>query len=132
MDRKEKVQVKLIIQPDDGLTPLVQAVRSTGVTQPVSLGDGAWGIEVSGNDNGYSLMQQDNYATALPLLQQAVQKIAGVGPSDPYEGYAKYNLGYTLFRLGRCDEAVAYLKRAEKLEPDRSEPRAVRQQAQHC
>lgn len=34
---------------------LVQAVRSTGATQPISLGDGAWGIEVSGADNGYSL-----------------------------------------------------------------------------
>ena len=84
------------------------------------------------NDNGFALQRQGNYADALPLLQQAVQKLAGAGPADPYEGYANYNLGYTLYKLGRCDEAVAYLKRAEKLEPDRSEPRAVRQQAQHC
>ena len=34
---------------------LVQAVRSAGATQPISLGDGAWGVEVSGSDNGYSL-----------------------------------------------------------------------------
>lgn len=34
---------------------MVQAVRSAGAVQPVSLGDGAWGIEVSGRDNGYSL-----------------------------------------------------------------------------
>lgn len=34
---------------------LVQAVRAGGATQPVSLGDGAWGVEVSGIDNGYSL-----------------------------------------------------------------------------
>jgi eukaryotic-like serine/threonine-protein kinase len=84
------------------------------------------------NNNGYALQQQGNYSAALPLLQQAVQKLAGTGPSDPYEGYANYNLGYTLYKLGRCDEAVGYLKRAEKLEPDRSEPRAVRQQAQLC
>jgi eukaryotic-like serine/threonine-protein kinase len=84
------------------------------------------------NNNGYALQQQGNYSAALPLLQQAVQKLAGVGPSDPYEGYANYNLGYTLYKLGRCDEAVAYLKRAEHLEPDRSEPRAIRKQAQHC
>jgi eukaryotic-like serine/threonine-protein kinase len=84
------------------------------------------------NDQGYSLMRQGAYATALPLLQQAVQKLAGTGPADPYEGYANYNLGYTLYRLGQCDEAVAYLKRAERLEPDRSEPRDVRKQAQHC
>jgi eukaryotic-like serine/threonine-protein kinase len=84
------------------------------------------------NDQGYSLMRQGAYASALPLFQQAVQKLAGTGPADPYEGYANYNLGYTLYRLGRCDEAVAYLKHAEKLEPDRSEPRDVRKQAQHC
>ena len=34
---------------------LIQAVRSAGAKQPISLGDGAWGIEVSGLDNGYSL-----------------------------------------------------------------------------
>jgi endo-1,4-beta-mannosidase len=36
---------------------MVQAVRAGGAAQPVSLGDGAWGVEVSGNDNGYSLRQ---------------------------------------------------------------------------
>jgi endo-1,4-beta-mannosidase len=34
---------------------MVQALRAGGVTQPVSIGDGAWGVEVSGRDNGYSL-----------------------------------------------------------------------------
>jgi endo-1,4-beta-mannosidase len=34
---------------------LVQAVRASGATQPVSLGDGVFGPEVSGCDNGYSL-----------------------------------------------------------------------------
>ena len=30
-------------------------MRSAGATQPISLGDGAWGVEVTGRDNGYSL-----------------------------------------------------------------------------
>jgi endo-1,4-beta-mannosidase len=34
---------------------LVQALRSAGARQPVSTGDGAWGVEISGADNGYSL-----------------------------------------------------------------------------
>jgi endo-1,4-beta-mannosidase len=34
---------------------MVHAVRAGGGTQPVSLGDGAWGIETTGTDNGYSL-----------------------------------------------------------------------------
>jgi serine/threonine-protein kinase len=84
------------------------------------------------NDQGYSRMQRGDYAGALPLLQQAVQQLQGTGPADPYEGYANYNLGYTLYRLGRCSEAIPYLKRAEHLEPDRTEPRSIRQRAQHC
>ena len=34
---------------------LVQALRSAGAAQPVSTGDGAWGTETTGNDNGFSL-----------------------------------------------------------------------------
>jgi endo-1,4-beta-mannosidase len=34
---------------------MVQAVRAGGGRQPVSIGDGAWGIENSGNDNGYRM-----------------------------------------------------------------------------
>jgi endo-1,4-beta-mannosidase len=34
---------------------LVQAVRAGGGTQPLSLGDGAWGIELTGVDNGFSV-----------------------------------------------------------------------------
>lgn len=34
---------------------MVQAVRAGGGTQPVSIGDGAWGIEVTGVDNGFSV-----------------------------------------------------------------------------
>jgi len=84
------------------------------------------------NDRGYSLSQGGDYAAALPLLQQAVQSLAGAGPDDPYEGYANYNLGYALYRLGRCSEAVPYLRRAERLEPQRSEPPAIRARAQRC
>ena len=31
------------------------AVRAAGGHQPFSLGDGAWGIEVTGHDNGFRL-----------------------------------------------------------------------------
>ena len=84
------------------------------------------------NDRGYSLMQQGNYASALPLLQQSVQALRGSRPSDPYEGYANYNLRYTLYRLGRCSQAVPYLQRAQQLEPDRSEPGQILSRAERC
>ncbi|KYF52060.1 beta-mannosidase, partial [Sorangium cellulosum] len=34
---------------------LVQGLRAGGASQPISIGDGAWGIEVTGNDNGFSV-----------------------------------------------------------------------------
>jgi len=36
---------------------LVQALRAGGATQPISLGDGAWGAETTGEDNGFSLRE---------------------------------------------------------------------------
>jgi len=84
------------------------------------------------NDQGFSLMQNGDYAGALPLLQSAVQKLQGAGPSDPYEGYANYNLGYTLVQLGRCDEALPYLQAADGLEPGNGDVQRALQRARHC
>jgi serine/threonine-protein kinase len=84
------------------------------------------------NDQGYAKMRAGDYAGALPLLQQAVAKLRGVGPSDPYEAYANYNLGYTLLQLGSCAEAIPYLQRAEQLEPQRSEPGKALKRARKC
>jgi serine/threonine protein kinase len=82
------------------------------------------------NDAGYTKMQAGDYAGALPLLRQAVAKLAGVG--YPTEAYANYNLGYTLLQLGSCAEAVPYLEQAKRLEPQRHEPKDALQRAKHC
>jgi eukaryotic-like serine/threonine-protein kinase len=82
------------------------------------------------NDAGYRKMQAGDYAGALPLLQQAVAKLNGVG--YPYEAYANYNLGYALLQLGRCSEATPYLELAQQLEPQRHEPKDALKRAKHC
>src|SRR5215469_13796705 len=41
------------------------AVRAAGGHQPFSLGDGAWGIEVTGNDNGFRLADTSGLADFL-------------------------------------------------------------------
>jgi tetratricopeptide (TPR) repeat protein len=82
------------------------------------------------NDAGYSKMQAGDYNGALPLLQQAVAKLSGVGYPD--EAYANYNLGYTLLQLSRCAQAVPYLQLAAKLEPQRHEPKDALKSAKRC
>jgi endo-1,4-beta-mannosidase len=34
---------------------MIQAIRAGGARQPVSVGDGAWGTEITGQDNGFSV-----------------------------------------------------------------------------
>jgi len=84
------------------------------------------------NDRGYSLMKAGNWAAALPYLQAAVRGLAGVGPADPYEAYANYNLGYTLTKLGRCSEGMPYLQRADRLEPGNGDVHSALAQARRC
>ena len=105
----------------------------TTVTSPTTPPPPTSSSSLSGsalNDAGYSKMQAGDYAGALPLLQQAVAKLSGVG--YPYEAYANYNVGYTLLQLGRCNEAVPYLERAQRLEPQRHEPKDALKRAKHC
>lgn len=92
---------------------------TTSATDPVALNDQAW-----------SLMQQQNYAAALPLLQQAVQELQG--GTDLTTAYANYNLGVTLIALGQCSEAMPYLEVARQIESDRREVRDALKVAQHC
>src|SRR6185312_10950749 len=82
------------------------------------------------NDAGFAKMQAGDFAGALPLLQQAVTKLSGVG--FPNEAYANYNLGYTLLQLGRCAEAVPYLQTAAQLEPQRHEPKDALKRTKRC
>jgi len=104
-------------------------VTSSTTTPPPTTASSSLGGSAL-NDAGYSKMQAGDYTGALPLLQQAVAKLSGVG--YPYEAYATYNLGYTLLQLGRCSQAVPYLQQAAKLEPQRHEPKDALKSAKHC
>jgi Flp pilus assembly protein TadD len=83
------------------------------------------------NAQAYELMQRGDFAGALPLLQQAVQALQGQ-TGDVNNGYANFNLGVTLIRLGRCTEAVPYLETAKQLEADRHEVHDALKLAQKC
>jgi serine/threonine-protein kinase len=83
------------------------------------------------NDQAYELMRQGRWSEALPLLQRAVPALRGIGPSDPYEAYADYNLGRTLLELGRCREALLPLRRSDALQ-DRVELTRALTDAARC
>jgi len=72
------------------------------------------------NDEGFALIQRGQYQAALPLLEEAVRNLGGQ-TTDPYDGYANYNLGVDLMKLGRCADALPYLNTAKQIEPDRPE-----------
>jgi endo-1,4-beta-mannosidase len=61
---------------------LRDAVRAAGGHQPFSLGDGAWGIEVTGNDNGFRL------ADVAPLTDFLGPHIYPVGDDPVRQRYA--------------------------------------------
>ena len=80
------------------------------------------------NDAGYAKLQAGDYSGALPLLEQAVQKLGGTGLLA--EAYAKYNLAYTRFALGQCTDVVALLMEAEAIEGHRKEIDRLRKEAE--
>ncbi len=79
------------------------------------------------NDAGYAKMQTGDFAGALPLLEQAVQKLQGSGEID--EAYADYNLAYTRLRLGSCDGVAGLLDRSESIQGPRHEIDRLRKDA---
>jgi serine/threonine-protein kinase len=113
--------IRTITQP--GQT--VQETVTTTPASPTTAAAPAGGQEL--NNQGYAKMQAGDYTGALPLLEQAVQKLDGTGVLD--EAYAKYNLAYTRFALGQCDGVTALLDQAERIEGHRVEIDRLRQRA---
>jgi hypothetical protein len=60
------------------------------------------------NAQGFELMNAGRYDEAIPILQQAVDSLAGSGRLD--YAYALYNLGHSLRLAGRPDEAIPILE----------------------
>jgi tRNA A-37 threonylcarbamoyl transferase component Bud32 len=83
------------------------------------------------NAQAYELMKRGDFAGALPLLQQAVQALQGQ-TGNVSNGYANYNLGVTLIRVGRCVDAIPYLETAKQLERGRHEVDQALKIARRC
>ena len=82
------------------------------------------------NNTGYARMRAGDYAGALPLLEEAVQKLSGTNTNT--EAYAKYNLAYTRYHLGNCSGVLDLLDSSEAIQGHRSEIDRLRAQARNC
>ena len=76
---------------------------------------------------GYTKMRAGDYNGALPLLEQAVQRLNGSGSLG--EAYADYNLAYTRYELGQCTDVMALLDHSQQIQGHRTEIDALRRDA---
>ena len=75
-------------------------------------------------DEATALMGQGDYASALPLAEQAYKSLRGSG--DLYEAYSAYNAGKSLIELGDCKKGLKYLDTSEAIQGSRAEIREAR------
>jgi serine/threonine-protein kinase len=83
------------------------------------------------NDAAFYLIKADEYARAIPFARRAVR----YSPHDSVTyGYATFNLGFALLKVGRCGAALPLLEKALRLEAPTQRPfiRPRVQQAQKC
>jgi eukaryotic-like serine/threonine-protein kinase len=95
-------------QAEPAPAPAPEAEPEPAPEETSGSGDAATGTEL--NDQGFVLMQQGDYAGAVPILQEAVAS----WPEDSRDinyAYALFNLGKSLNRSGNPEAAIPYLER---------------------
>jgi tetratricopeptide (TPR) repeat protein len=128
---KVSVSVRTVTEPGRTVVSTqvtTASASSSPTTAPAASGVG--GDPYAENNRAWEMMKAGDYASALPLLQDAVAQLDG--RNDLGTAYANYNLGYTLIQLGRCGEAVPYLERSRAIQPERREVKDALKQARKC
>jgi serine/threonine-protein kinase len=132
--RRSVTILRTVTQPGTTLEQTVTAPAPppATVTSPyappttTSAGVGPTGSSLAAE--GYTKMRAGDYHGALPLLQQAVQRLTGTGTLG--EAYADYNLAYTRYALGQCTDVLSLLDHSQAIQGRRSEIDALRGDAQ--
>ena len=117
-------QVEPEPEPEPEPPATTEAPPTTAADPPPSSGASASEL----NDEGFALMQAGDYASALPLLEQAVAQRTG----DLTEAYASYNLAFTRRALGQCGGILALLARSEAIQGARSEITRLRAETEQA
>jgi tetratricopeptide (TPR) repeat protein len=98
-----------------------QGTQPSGTTPAAPTGGGANPAEGARLDaQGFRLIQQGQYAQAVPIEQRAVASFPD-GDTSANHAYALFNLGTALNRSGRSKEAIPYLEKRLSFSSDRRE-----------
>jgi len=123
----QRTVVRTVTRPGTTVRQTVtSAPAATPTTGSTATPSGSSGTAL--NDAGFAKMQAGDYAGALPLLEQAVQKLSSTGSTN--EAYADYNLAYTRRALGQCTDVLALLDRSQAIQGHRKEIDRLRKDAQ--
>jgi tetratricopeptide (TPR) repeat protein len=99
-------------------------VVTTVVTTTAEVASGQVSLDeaVQLTDEATQLLEEERWEDALRTQRRALNALEGTYSDDfPYEAYAAYNMGKALAELGRCQQALRYLDRSEKLQGQRDE-----------
>jgi serine/threonine protein kinase len=108
--KKEKQKQKAEKEPAEEAptaAPAPAPAPEEPAEEPTTSYDPARGAAL--NSQGFDLMNQGDYESAVPVLQQAVDSFPP-GTGDVNYAYALYNLGKSLRKVGRFDEAIPILE----------------------
>ncbi len=83
-------------------------------------------------DAASAQLKIENYGLALGYARRAYAALGSLPAADPYHGYVNYDVGAALTRLGRCPEALPYLRRADRLEPKTKAVQDMLKLAERC
>ena len=119
--------VRTVTGPGTTVRQTVTSPAATPTTAPATTSASPSGSGPNLNDAGFAKMQAGDYAGALPLLEQAVQKLNGTGSTS--EAYADYNLAYTRRALGQCTDVLTLLDRSQAIQGHREEINRLRKDA---
>jgi eukaryotic-like serine/threonine-protein kinase len=133
---KETVQKTVTVEGKTVVETVTTAVQPTTepatatapTTEPATATAPATESPAELNDRAFALMRAGDYEGALPLLEQAVNGLAGSG--ETAEAYASYNLAFTRVALGRCDGVLELLDRSEQVQGSRKEIKRLRKEAE--